>query len=83
MLGPCGTNCMLVWDDWRSESRSHKGRNSLVDLSTDGRVVVIHVSSKTACVMSAVTIHRAHKRCTCLRITLTVTWVFGFNLIGN
>jgi len=74
---------MLVWEDRRSESGSHKGRNSLVDLSTDGRVVVIHVGSTTASVMSAVTIHGVHKRCTYLRMTLAVTWVSGFNLIGN
>jgi len=55
----------------------------LVDLSTDGRVVVIHVGSTTASVMSAVTIHGVHKRCTYLRMTLAVTWVSGFNLIGN
>jgi hypothetical protein len=44
-----------VWDDRRSESGSHKGRDSLIDFSTDGRVV----GSITASVMSAVTIHGA------------------------
>ena len=74
---------MLVWDDWRSELGSHKGRNGLADLSTDGRIVVKHVGNITASAMSVVTIHGAHKRCTYLRMTLTVTWVFGCNLIGN
>jgi hypothetical protein len=64
-------------------NRGVKGRNSLVDLSTDGKVVVIHVGSTTASVMSAVTIHGADKRSTYLRMTLPVTWVSGFNLIGN
>jgi len=83
LLGRCRTNCVLVWGDRRSESGSQKGSYSLIDLSTDGRVVVIHVSSTTASVMSAVTIHGAHKRCTYQQMTLTVTCVSGFNLIGN
>lgn len=56
----------------RSESGSQKGTDSLVDLSTDGRVIVIHVASRAASVMSSVSNHGAHKRGTYLRITLTV-----------